>query len=1011
MSRKCFFFIAVLFCGFGDSGLRAQGYLQSPEWNEVGSLGDWAPANAVANYTAIFFFDPVHGVAATSEPKIHYIFDPSQGLWRTATVPSGFSTVRQIRFIQGKLYAATDGPDILMSSDSGKTWNYSGLNLANTNDVYADASGNIRALTDPMKSFARVDTMHCVAVGGGSLFVSSDGGDNWVTSVTGIDTASIGAFGDPCERVFICPSTYGTAALRSTDLGQTWQDVLTGAGPYSECVGGASTVCYLTDTGGMFRSIDDGVTWTSIITVNAGPHYPFFVWGPMGEHVVMPWFFVPGIVAVNEPWMTTTGGDDNLHSAVAMTDSNGAPLDQEDSMVPFRVVSTCNTFSIPIALEADVPGLSIKATLTNNSGGDVTLISSDSIYFSTPVLNQHYVQDTMWLAYDPHHLVDTAVITFENGWNCSKWSETRTVIITSIPTAAIVPPPVFAGNCHPVSEAAYVTLDSCSTLVIDSVVIPPDILSRFSLTKSLPDTLHLGTNDSLFFTFNPLDTVATILDSVQIFGYFYPSGGLDSTLNYFNFNVAWTGMDSDFSYFEQTIPVKFIALPSGIALFSEDSVIALQRASYCEHLLDTSISFTNNGCGPDTILQVTIAGSGYSVNSGSLPIILPADSTVTFPLNFYAPDTGIFQGTLSVNAVSNGMKTFSIPLTGIGFPHAGSLAANSDSLDAGQTYICQEVDTFVVVQDTGCDTVHITGVSSSSPDFTVLGGGGSFTIAPGEYDTIWINTQVDTAGGVPSNNATLSIASDAQPAFPPITLSREIQYPVQWSLHLSPPDSALAGTDIAYQIIQTGTLPPDVTTLDFTLVYNADLLNFFQVDESSVDTVGYVRTADGLAHLTFQAEPVGSNPVIATVHFTPYVAASTQTGIDLENISFVSTLDRSGDCIASVSTDSGAFTLSQSCGTQELSAFLRSGTVLIDNIEPNPASGTIVVGVSSGAPGAAAELSIIDALGRTVCQQHVVLAGGGENAVPVNIGNLPSGVYAAQLRGAGLVSTREFVKE
>ncbi len=107
--------------------------------------------------------------------------------------------------------------------------------------------------------------------------------------------------------------------------------------------------------------------------------------------------------------MTTTGGDDNLHSAVAITDSNGAPLGQEDTMnVPFRVVSMCNSFLIPIALEADVPGLSIEARLTSNSGGDVKLLGSDSIYFSQPVLNQRIVQDTMWIAYDPHHLVDRA---------------------------------------------------------------------------------------------------------------------------------------------------------------------------------------------------------------------------------------------------------------------------------------------------------------------------------------------------------------------------------------------------------------------------------------------------------------------------------------------------------------------------------------------------------------------------------------------------------------------------
>jgi photosystem II stability/assembly factor-like uncharacterized protein len=801
---KRFLLISVLFCGFWASELRAQGwlgargYLPSPEWQEVGSLGDQYHSVLPNSYSAFFFFDPVHGIIATTKPALYYISTQYPG-GRAGQIPMGFTTIRAVRFIQGKLYAATDGPDILISNDSGNTWAYSGLGLSNANDMYADASGNIRVLTDPMKSFARVDTMHCVAAGRGGIFVSSDGGLNWiqVPTVT-VDSESAGVFGDACHNVFICPSSWGTAALRSTDLGQTWQTMLTGAaGMYPQFIDGASTTCYVADTAGLYRSIDDGLTWESIITVDSGPHLPLFVFGPMGEHVVLARYFLNAVgVPFYEPWMTTTGGDDNLHSAVAVTDSNGAPLGQEDTMnVPFRVVSMCNSFQIPIALEADVPGLFIEARLTNNSGGDVTLLGSDSIYFSQPVLNQRIVQDTMWLAYDPHHLVDTATITFQNQWNCSSWSETRTVIITSLPSATIAPPPVFAGSCQPVSEAAFVTLDSCSTLIIDSVQIPPALLSRLSLTKPLPDTMQLGVNDSLFFTFNPADTVATILANVQIFSHFYPAPGLDSSLNYFNFN-AYLG-DSDFAFFAQSIPMKLNALP-----------------------------------------------------------ILP------------------------------------------------------------------------------------------------------------------------------------------------------------WGIYLSPPDSAAPGADVTYKVLQSGTLPSDVTALDFTLTYNDDLLSFVRAVEPSVDTIGYVRTPDGLAHITFHVNPVAQDSVVATLHFIPNVARSSQTAIVLNSPSLLTTLGTTEQCIDSITTGETIFTLLPVCGSGELSSFLTAGTVLIDHINPNPASGMITVGIAAVvASTTSATLSIMDALGRTVCEQHVVLAGGGENQFPINIENLPSGIYTAQLRGVGILSMKEFIKE
>jgi Secretion system C-terminal sorting domain len=1097
MSTKRFLFLAVLLCGFGTNVLRAQGLVGWPEWMNVG----WAQFD---NTTALYFIAPLNGVAAANGG----LYYTTPGHWNRSTTPVGIGLISSIRSIQGKLYAASQGTDVLVSTDSGQSWQFSGLNLNNANDVYADGNGTIRILTDPMTRFARIDTLDCVATGNGSIFRSTDGGQNWVSVVTGNDPISTGVFGDSCNHVFIAPYSSGTACLRSTDSGQTWNTVLTGASAYPEFIYGASTVPYLSDTGGLFRSTDDGMTWTSIITVTGGPHV-MCVWGPMGEHAALNWNI--------EIWMTTTGGDDNLHSGVAMTDSNGAPLMQDDTFnVPFRLVSSCNNFLIPIPLEADVDGVSEKVSIASNNRGDVTLLGADSAA-SLPIGQT----DTLWLAYNPHHGVDTVLLTFENHWHCSAWTETRTVIVISYPETQIVPPPPLVGNCKPVTEAALFLVDTCSTLVIDSVDIPQGILSRLRLSTSLPDTIHAGLSDSLFFTFDPYDTIAHILDSVEIFGH-YP--GMDSALAYFDFRAIEGFPSHSLTSIDQFVPIKLIALPSGIALFSEDSAIALPRASYCERIIDTTVTFTNKGCTPDTILQIAMTGLGYSMPTTPLPIIIPPDSSVTFDLNFAATDTGVVQGAFQLTAVSNDTNDFSLPLTGIGFPHTGILsmptasldagsfsicsgdtlvmdtlsntgcdtlsitnllvvgdadftiinsntgsqippdsilivtvhfkplakgsrsayvsfhsanvsgvgpsldttftlhgiglhgtmilAANTASLDVGATYVCQEVDTFAILQNVGCDTVCVSGVSVDSSDFLITGGAGTFCLSPGAIDTIFLHTQIDTVGGTKINIDSLTIASDAIPPFAPVVLSREIQYPAQWELHLSPPDSAVAGTDVIFRVIQSGTLPPDVTTLDFTLAYDDDLLRFVSADEPTVHAVSYTRTGDGLAHESFQVAPVGSDSVVATLHFYPYVTSSSQTEVGLDNLNIVSSENRAQDCIASIRTASTAFTLMQACGSSELSEFLKSGTVVINTIDPNPASGTIMLGVSSGVASVTfAELSIVDALGRMVSRQEVVLTIGGGNQFQVNIEHLPSGIYAAQLRGGGFASTREFVKE
>jgi hypothetical protein len=884
MSIKRFVLIAVLFCGFGAGELRAQAQIVFPTWRLVAG-------GLPGIFTAVYFFDPLHGVTAANNGANLYYTIPNK--WLQSSMPTGVSLIRQFRFIQGKLYAASQGTDILVSTDSGRSWQFSGLNLNNANDVYADGSGNIRILTDPMTRFARIDTLDCVATGNGSIFRSSDGGLNWTSVVTGIDPASTGAFGDPCLHVFVCPSPVDDAIIRSTDSGQTWKSVYTGSYRYPESIDGASTVLYLSDLFNLYRSIDDGNTWTPVYTVDSGP-LTMYVWGPMGDHVAVGWLGPPfsGI------WMTTTGGDENLHSGVNLSDSNGAPLLQFDTFrVPLRLTSTCNPFLIAIPFEADVRGMSEKVSFTANNPGDFAIIGPDTISLRIGAY------DSLWLAYNPHHSIDTVLFTFENHWNCSDWTETRTVIVLSYPQALIATPPPLTGHCNPATEGIFVKLDSCEFMVVDSLNIPPEISSRLRFTGSLPDTLRVGVNDSLFFTFDPSDTVANILDSVQVFAH-YLGTNLSSDLNYWNFNAYLSG-DSNFAFFQQLVPVNLIAL------------------------------------------------------SNSNP-----------------------------------------------------LATATPSVDAGLTSICQSRDTFVVIQNLGCLPINITGATVSSPDFVITGGGGDTTLAPNAYDTIHLQTNTDTAGGKLTNNATLTVSSNAPTPLAPISLSSEILYPVVWNLHLSHPDSAMPGADVTFKIIQSGKLPPSVTALDLTITYDDDLLRFVRAEEPSVDTIGYNRTADGLAHLTFHVTPVGSDSIIATLHFYPYVASMTQTAITLANPNLSSTFGGSGDCIASISTGQTVFTLIPICGSPQLSSFLLTGTVTIDNIEPNPATGSIVVSVASGFPAtASAELSIIDALGRTLCSNNVALVGGEENHFPLNIDNLPSGIYAIHLRGAGVTSTREFVKE
>lgn len=890
MSFERFLCVAALFCfaSLGASSLHAQAdELAWPQWQHVG--GDFGSA------TAIYFIDPLHGVAAASG-RIYHTYPP-QHQWRQSTMPSGIGSggvvVSTIRSIQGKLYAASHGSDVLVSTDSGQSWQFSGLGLTNANDVYADGSGKIRALTDPMTRFARIDTQHCVATGNGSIYTSSDGGLNWNSVVTGIDPVITGAFGDPCNHVFICPSPTETEVLRSTDSGKTWHSVPTGSYAFPQFIYGASSVTYASDLYGMYRSSDDGITWTQIITVTGGPHV-MAVWGPMGEHAALS--YNGGI------WMTTAGGDDKLHSGVNMTDSNGMPLMQDDTFnVPYKVVSTCNAFTIGLPFQSDVSGLSEKVSILKcNHPEDFAIVGPDTIML--PKGPNRWLN----LGYDPHHPFDTVVLQFDNHWQCSDWSETRTVIVIAYRLAQIVPPPPLEGNCHPVTEAAFMKLDSCQTVIIDSINIPSYLLSRLHFIAPLPDTVRLGFGDSLFFTFDPTDTIANILDSVKIFAHL---PGMDSALAWWDYRSALS-----------TDPPPYPSL------------------------------------------------------------------------------TDINQ---------------SIPVNLIALPNTPTLATRTPSLDLGKRYICDERDTFVVIRNAGCaGKVCVSDVKISPSGFIITRGGGSFCLDPGKSDTVWLHTQIDTTGGLTANTATITVTSDAQTPLAPITLTRKIVYPTQWNLSLSAPDSCNAGESVVYKILQHGSFSAGDTSLDLKLIFNDDMLHLSSIDEASVSQTGYYRDAAGFAHYTLHISPVTANPILATLHLSAYQTRAATTTIALDSIhTSPNDISVAPGCITTLSLESSEFSIRYSCNSPLLSEAL-SGRLIIDGIQPNPASDEVRISYSNLTnESTSATLTIEDILGRTVIQKAIVLNVGISNYDMLTVTDLPSGAYLIRLSALGYRSSRRFVKE
>ncbi len=655
----------------------------------------------------IFFFDTLHGIVSyhadsgVSDAE-HIFYTSNTRTWNPAILPNGVTQINAIRFINGKLYAACFGTDVLVSTDSGATWNLSGLGLGNASDVYADPTGKIRILqTYPGiygDVFARVDPLHCLwTCSLGSVKISDDGGINWYS--IGISTHDgFGCYGDTCTKVFLfdASDSIGEAIIcRSTDYGVTWKsDTIDSLGGPS-FMEGSSGVVYVSIKGAT-RSTDDGKTWGTptdwgLIEGGDAVRHHFPVFGPIGNFLVYS--------SENEIYLMTSGGDGTLRDPVLSVDSTR------------QLTTSCNGTRIAIPMLAQAAdGTLVQASIVTDSLHEFSILDSNN------VILRSYVNDTMWVQYSPHNSPATSILTlnFQNSWHCSDWTETRTIIVTTPPSALAVAPPPLSGGCEVVSDSGFLQIDSCQSLVLTSVSVAAPVTNRLLFQSSLPDTISNRRHTMLPFQFNPRDTTADGIASVTLQGFY-----LGTTIS-----------------FDTTLQIHVSAVPNQPELVASQSSLNFGTLALCSGFTprDTSITFSNTGCATDTITSLTLTGAGFTGVHDSLPIVVLPDSSVTFPYRFSPPDSGMFIGQVNLNVVSMGLKeTPSVSLSGQGVQGFGLLDVSSVGLQAGSFSFCAGDTTITdTISNTGCDTLVISNINfSGDTTFSLFSAPGDSLLLPG----------------------------------------------------------------------------------------------------------------------------------------------------------------------------------------------------------------------------------------------------------------------------------------
>lgn len=132
----------------------------------------------------------------------------------------------------------------------------------------------VPAGTPQLKAVSCSDAMHCIAVGGSTALVSTDGGAVWNAEFAGWNLSAVG-----CLSASVCIASgytpYGSTSMTS-DGGTTWQQSTGFQPPLIDltCTSTATCVGVVAQSPNVAVSSDDGVTWQKFAFLDNGFEVP-----------------------------------------------------------------------------------------------------------------------------------------------------------------------------------------------------------------------------------------------------------------------------------------------------------------------------------------------------------------------------------------------------------------------------------------------------------------------------------------------------------------------------------------------------------------------------------------------------------------------------------------------------------------------------------------------------------------------------------------------------------------
>ncbi len=458
------------------------------------------------------------------------------------------------------------------------------------------------------------------------------------------------------------------------------------------------------------------------------------------------------------------------------------------------------------------------------------------------------------------------------------------------------------------------------------------------------------------------------------------------------------------------LTINAISAPATLSL--SETALDFGPFSRCNAAGDTEVTLTNTGCDSLALSGAAVAaGTGFTLVSGGDTVLAPNES-VEYRIAFADSLVGKLTSTLTLHAAGlDDGRAFdtTIALSATIVPGTKLAALNRQAIDFGTTSICEERDSSITLTNTGCEPDTITAISFANAFMSFAPLPSLPLIIPvGEQTVLPILTSLDTVGHPRDNRDTIDFSGNLDEPLLPVILSRGIDYPGSFALHLAAEDSAPIRALVPVYILRLGTVPTQASEVDFDLIYDNDLLSYQNPIQSDIYPMDSSMLANGLTERSFAMRPASDRDTIATLLFQSYLAKNERTPITLSGQKFVAGGETSPPCVASLDTSAqdAGFTLELACGDAALTKTMQNLPVTIIAIAATPEKLDFTL-ARGDARYSSCNAEVLNVLGAEELQKQIALDPATEASFDLH--TLPAGAYFLRVSSGGYVVSRRFV--